>query len=881
MAHNAQLATLVEDLIQSTNKTSNVDKCKRSAIAAFADASSGRTNQFDVFSRLKGLEEKARILNNDPLADALRARLDELSTVCYEWTPEILSLLLQLSDRPVHESRLDELGLLRPDTPPAPLSWSDIIADVHLDYWEDIWRNVDFAADGSDEDELFEPDDSDTADESASTSLVEIEVSKKRLKDLVVPIDDVELRHSGSAQLWKGSGDEIGVANGHERGGLLTETRAVREVIFMVLGLPTTLFCHNETGGIAISREIPMRHVTSPSVAALLEEFASIGTKLCYVRQWTRRKAEIPLEQTFAAMLSLRLADVDRKLSEIESRILHPCADFIPTLLDLHEKVCHSTRLIQQLDDVLAELRLVTEPGLPFRILECLFDRSCASQRVGDEEAYEFMAELFFECFGTYLRPIRLWMEKGQLDKQDMVMFIRKCAENVPQDSLWQNQYSLVMGIDGYLHAPRFLHLAARKIFNNGKSVDFLRHLCHEEDRVGGQAKEKLEMTFHSVCRPADLGFLSPFPELFDIALDSWVASKHRSSSWKLREHLETQCGLQRSLDALEYIFFHRNGAVSSNAANAIFQWIDQGSGRWNDSSVLTELFQNAYRTISCIDRNCLDVHVDASSSQSSLHRARSSIGVLEDLRISYTLPWAIANIIKPQSMQTYQRVSVLLLQIQRAKYLLQREKLTKRLLATVDRVGLLINDVHHRLLWFVNTMLTYITHMVVSATASSMRTAMRHTVDVDGMIEVHDAYIAQLESRCFLTKPHSFICQALSSLLDLTILLSDIRASYVKKTSSSASDGLVDLKLKSNYAASSAYDGDSGVDSSDESAAEVITEPHAAMGPSDLERLRHVSDTFSKLHSFFMSAVQGVSKADSTACYGMLASSLAAGLRQ
>ncbi len=880
MAHSAQLATLIEELIQSTNKSwssSHIDKYKRAAIAAFADASSGRTNQFDVSSRLEGLEEKARILNNDPLADALHARLDELSTVTYEWIPEILSLLLQLSDRPVHEYRLEDLELLRPATPSAPLTWSDIGADDHIDYGEDIWNNVDFAADGSDEHESFESDNPHTADSSANTSLVEFKQSKIRLKDLIVPIDDAGLRDIESAQFWKDDRDGPTVTNGHESDGVLTETQAIREVIFMISGLPTSIFCHNEIGEIALSRGMLMRHITSLSATALLEVFAGIGTKICNVRQWTKRETEIPLEQTFAVLLSSRLADVDHKLSMIESKILYPGAEFVPTLLDLHEEVCGSTRLIQQLDDVLAEMRLVSDSGLPFRILECLFDRSCASQSIGDEEGYEFMAELFFECFGTYLRPIRSWMEKGQLNERDRVMFIRKCAEIVPQDFLWQNQYSLIMG-----HAPRFLHLAAKKIFNTGKSIDFLRHLGNEEDAVGGQAKEQFGMTFQSVCRPADLGLLSPFPELFDMAFDSWIASKHHSSSSKLREQLETQSGLQRSLDALDYIFFYRDGALSSNAANAIFQWIDRGSGRWNDSFVLTELFQNTYRTISCIDRDRLDVRVDAVAPQRLLHHARRSIGVLEDLRISYTLPWAIANIIKPESIQTYQRVFVLLLQIQRAKYLLQREKLTQRLPAAVDRLGLLINDVHHRLLWFVNTMLTYITHMVVSATTSSMCTAMRHAVDVDGMIEVHDAYIAQLESRCFLTKPHGSIRQALSSLLDLAVLLSDIQLSCVKKTVLNARDGLVDLKLKPQYAALSADNGCLESDSSgEESDAQTIIESQAAVGPSNLERLRHVSDMFSKLHFFIMSAVQGVSKTDGATCYELLASSLAAGLRQ
>src|SRR5436190_20969782 len=92
-----------------------------------------RTNQFEVQETLDGLEEKFRVFNQDELADALRERLNKLSAISTKWTPDVLSLLLQLSDRPATNSRIEDLELLKsPDIPPK-LTWAEIFADDPLD----------------------------------------------------------------------------------------------------------------------------------------------------------------------------------------------------------------------------------------------------------------------------------------------------------------------------------------------------------------------------------------------------------------------------------------------------------------------------------------------------------------------------------------------------------------------------------------------------------------------------------------------------------------------------------------------------------------------------------------------------------------------------
>lgn len=73
---------------------------KRRVQLGLRTTSHTRTDQFAVAKQLEGLQEKFRILNRDELAEALQSQLVELEKTRNSWFPEILCLLLQLSDRP-------------------------------------------------------------------------------------------------------------------------------------------------------------------------------------------------------------------------------------------------------------------------------------------------------------------------------------------------------------------------------------------------------------------------------------------------------------------------------------------------------------------------------------------------------------------------------------------------------------------------------------------------------------------------------------------------------------------------------------------------------------------------------------------------------------
>ena len=884
MAYNAEINALLEQLIKSTIRTlsdAEVEQCKESLLGTLAEAKSSRINQFHVRDRLDGLVEKARILNNDPLADALHHRLVELSTKSSRWTPEILSLFLDLSDRPVHDTKIEDLVLLEPPSSPSTLTWSDILADDPLDGKDDIWNNVDFAADDSDAEGVLEVDELDVTEPILNPNLLNLDSPEPKLDGLIQPQHDGAFREIMDAQFWRQEAVTTAMDQlERDKASLitLTELQAARETIFMLLGLPTSIYTFNDRGDVFISSSIRIRHVSHESITDLLQSLAKIGEKLRKVRSWSGRKTAVPLEQKFQAAIGSRLLEVDRNLNKLQVRYLRPQSQVSPSLLQLHDEVCSISRFMQQVHDIVVKLESRPNAELSFNILEHLFDRTCANQSIGDEDGYEYMAKLFFECFQTYLRPIRRWMEMGLLSEQNQVMFIGKSQKNVPLDSLWRDQYHLIQDTNAKLHAPKFLHVKAKRIFNTGKSVIFLRNLGYEEDRSEEGSLEACAMTYESVCQPAESGMVSPFAELFDMAFDAWITGSHHLASLILHTKLESECGLQRSLDALEHIYFFRNGALSTNMAFKLSERIDRCGLQWSDSFALTELLHEAYRGTACIDIECLGVRSVKNTTGGDPLRVKRSMGTLEDLQLTYSLPWPIANIIPAKSLKIYARIFVFLLQIHRAKHLLQMRRLPRSASPTVDRDILQLYSLHHRLLWFTDVILSYITNMVLSASTNDMRMDIGRAEDVDAMITVHEAYLSLLQDRCFLTEQNGPIHQAIISLLDLTVLFSDVQSLYVSQTEEprGASNSLNTNRTARRQSGHSDSDEDEGNKRLDTAGKHSPFKPELA----NTDRLGSMSDSFRQLHGYLSAAVHGLSKASSVPCWEMLSSSLAVGVR-
>lgn len=797
-------------------------------------------------------------------------------------------MLLQLSDQPIHNSRIEDLELLEPEPlPPPPLTWADILAEDPLDNQDGLWDDFDYTAADSDNDSgqgaksvSITVEDRDDPDFDASQ--YEFYTNINALDE---PVSAPNWRQKLTLQEYSAEHDVYAKTSKSIK---LTEAQLKREVIFLLFGLPTSIYRRKTEESLSVQfLEIESEHMPQESLRHLLEEFANVSHSLATNRACIRRVETVALLQAFQAGLGSRMNNVEEALSGIQSNMIDPWRSCPISLLDLFNKVSLITRSMQQIAAILTQLQSVPRAQLPFKLLEHLYDKTCLNHSVGDTKGYKDLADIFFDCFHTYLNPVRAWMELGELNKYEKTFFVRENTHEVVPERLWQDQFQLIQSEAGILSAPIFLHVGAKKIFTTGKSVNFLKKLGQHNPGRDFDPLQRQKLDFE-IKRHETMDSLSPFSTLFELSLERWITDRHRSSSLNLREVLEKECGLRSSIDAIEVVYLNCNGAMSDDIMRVVFDRIDDGTEAWNDGFLLTELFQSVLGTHPVIEAHRLAVRRVGGSCH-DMQNKRRSVKILENFKVWYNLPWPVANVIKPEAIDIYQRVFVILIQTQRAKHILQRPHFMKRKLSlSTSKVceNRLIYSLRQCLLWFTNSLLAYLTNSVLSVGVKDMRVSLSKAEDVDDMIAAHDNFLSRVEKQCLISKNLAPIHQAIISILDLAILFSDAHASYkaelitsrLARTSTDARHASSNAQRKNGNVASESSDDDDN-DNDEEASNRVDLSYISFEETSYAERINSMHASFTKLLSFVIAGLYGVHRAGGEPCWEILANNLAAGL--
>lgn len=294
-----------------------------------------RTNQFDVKNQLDGLEERFRVQHRESLGDALNNRLTSLHLSPKPWHPEILALLLELSDQPLYKTRLSDVDGLRPDQlkPADQLRWEDIAKE---DGWDDdprLWKTYRYRGDTSDDDisitesEASKPPSTQDSGDGVNVGLT--------AEDHIIRPDNVDLLNAiCEAQQWR-TAKPTADAAGNARKIAVHELNFIREVVFMLQGLNTTMFDSK-------CQPLPSfqtAHLAWDTHRAVINAFSESGRQLRILRRFTEGYQEATHAEAFQDCVSKRLHDLDTKLSDIQQRLAAPTKQEIVSLVSLKSEL--------------------------------------------------------------------------------------------------------------------------------------------------------------------------------------------------------------------------------------------------------------------------------------------------------------------------------------------------------------------------------------------------------------------------------------------------------------------------------------------------------------------------------------------------------------
>lgn len=740
-----------------------------------------QTNQFVVDEQLRGLVETFSVVGRDGLSEALRQRLDALSKHSTRWTPEILHLLLELSDQPAKKSSLRALDLLRPSLqdPGQSLNWETIAKEDGWVQDRGLWENVDFADSSEDEMVLDSQSQGSDSDTSMSSALAP---GQRTAKDLTLPEpqDDMFLNKIQESQQWR-QDVQPRDASGRTMKIPVSEYQLLREVLFLLNGLPTSLFGPDCTP----IPKFQLSNVSWETYRALINSFAEYGRTVLPLRKFSETKQDVPLVQSFQDSARQSLRAFDKQIAMIQGRFVEIKEHTVVSLIALQQELKPHLVPLAGLSNVVRQLQ-EERYAHSFRFLELLYDATCIAQLSGDEATYSYLGEIFFDCFRVYIRPIRQWMEGGELTPGDKTFFVAESAMSVPLHQMWSDKFQLRRSHQGQLHAPSFLQPAVRKIFNTGKSVVVLKHLGryhHPSDSPETSLPEP-PLSFTEICASPSFA-LAPFSELFDGAFDRWVQSKHLSTSSNLQAILFDSCGLWSSLDALQHVYFMSDGSLAEAFTSSIFTNLDAHSTTWTDRFSLTELAQAAFGPVPTLEPYRLSA--TAAPIDDPVHARRSVRNALANLALNYKLPWPVQLIITRPTLAHYQSLFTLLLQLRRAASTLTSSfsQAGPRAHETYDQQTYYV--LRARLLWFTSTLHAHLTTLVLAPAIADLQAHLQDAEDVDGMIAVHDAFARQLTEDACLGAKLEPIMRCVLDVLDLAIRLEDARRRWAHDAAAAA----------------------------------------------------------------------------------------------
>ncbi|KAL1839062.1 hypothetical protein VTJ49DRAFT_1892 [Mycothermus thermophilus] len=778
MAFLAQQGALIDELIEAVTGIPKTQRQQRTTLRDYVARSLQshtftRTNQFEVQDRLRGLEERFSVCGRDILAEALAQRLDSLEQHQTPTTPEVLHLLLELADQPVQNAKLSDLdALVEPkEAAPPPLTWRDIAREDGWKNERDIWRFVDYSPGSSDEDEIDAKSHASLESQTSVSSAADD--YQRTAQDVAVrPQGDALLKQIQDSQSWRHAAAVD--SEGRPRKIPITTTQLLREALFMLAGLPTSLFdsaCDPVT-------KYQLRGVSWEVHRALVTSFAECGLKLAPLRVVADAVEQSPLLQVFQDCVQRALRSFDLELSRIQARLVGVQQDKdVVTPISVLEELGPKLAPLEALADIVRHVRLERKSHHTLRYLELLYRAVCLAQLQGNRDTYRLLGTIFFDCFQVYLKPIRLWMEEGELVPGDRSFFIAESSTKLPLPQVWKDQFELLRNPQGTLYAPRFLDPAIDRIFTAGKSIVVLKLMGQHESIRKHRTVTEPKMDFATIC-PDELEY-APFSELFNSAFQAWIQSKHHTAAVTLRELLFRSYGLSQNLDALQRIYLMSDGARSDAFASAIFRHLDTRSAGWRDRFTLTEIAQEAFSA--CVDTYRLSATVDphalADSSSSALDARNSVRRALPAIRLHYRLPWPVHIVVTDDSLHSYQALFTFQLQARRALWVLRNPILPLLRHGSTNPDPTLYYLVRTKLLWFCNTLLTYLTTLVLAPAAARLREDLGSDaadVDVDDMVAAHATFVARATAEACLGTRLQPVRDAVLDVFDLAIRLED-----------------------------------------------------------------------------------------------------------
>jgi len=452
-----------------------------------------------------------------------------------------------------------------------------------------------------------------------------------------------------------------------------------------------------------------MRLLTHNIHSRTLEAFAdAVDAQIQTFDMWCAEK-----EEAICRALAGRGDPLVVSLLSLEKDVRDTFSGTFDVVLDiLHRLVGYICQSHSRLDQAVWNI-----PSMPTRLpsavvsallLDLLLQATEEQWSMGNVSASDSLATVFaktsepiWHMIGKWLRdgmPVRnVWDSLDDTQALDEEFFIEDNELPLLDPDLWSDGYVLrspVVLEDGEKKqsaVPAFLGPAVNNILGTGKAIGLLRMMgiyFFSESATGKQHPLFDRKTFAQLFEssPASLRNSESSSYLISEELSAYCLA----AGLRLSRVLTEECELSRHLAAVEGLYLMTRGDVMSNFTDVIFAKVRLSSipfsrallDQLNDVKMDSQQAWNDFHFLNSAFRDVVEATnsdwIDASLIRLSYRGNKaatitSTVKVVEGLLVEYTLPFPLTYIFTPNVLKSYCSLFVFLLQVRRAKCVLER----------------------------------------------------------------------------------------------------------------------------------------------------------------------------------------------------------------
>ncbi|KAF9226914.1 hypothetical protein BS17DRAFT_800830 [Gyrodon lividus] len=622
---------------------------------------------------------------------------------------------------------------------------------------------------------------------------------------------------------------------GPEQEKYIYERDAVREVLMCLQGRKNLMiYTTPDTFSSVPSPTAPrLLHFTLTAQSSILGAFARVTTTICHLRKFVSAIIDnvssihglSPSEtmrflthsirsrtvEAFADAVDSQIQTFDRWCAEKEEAICRARAgmgdSLVVSLLSLDKHVRDTfAGTFDVLLDILRRLvayicqshdrfdhavwNLATMPtrvppaAVSALLLDLILEAAEGQSSMGNAATSTSLSAVFakttepvWDTIGKWLKdgmPIRnAWDSADDIQTLDGEFFIEDNELPIMDPDFWAEGYVLRKPVAleerNQSAVPTFLGRIVHQALGAGKAVGLLRtmgiHFFLEHAMEG----DGLLLDWRSFTEFFDSNAAAiRDPESLSHLISEEVSSYCLAAGMRLSRVLTEECDLSRHIAAIEGLYLMTRGDVISHFTDVLFAKMDSQQA-WNDFHSLNSTFSDIIESSHSSWIEISLVRLSYRGNKATM--VSKTVKAIEGLLVEYAVPFPLTYIFTPNVLQSYCSIFVFLLQVRRAKSILERVLLrgavTNPRLRNEFKVFYAMRG---KLSWFINALFNFLTTHVIHSQVSKFKIAFKSAKSLDEMIRTHNEHLEKLLYQCFQHPTTSPLAKAVLSVLDMCI---------------------------------------------------------------------------------------------------------------